>query len=79
MPTIMIIRGIRFFIYSKEVSRPHVHIEYAEFEMAVWLDNLNIKKNCSSKIVERKLLKLTKLHLEELREGWKKFYEEKNR
>ena len=78
----MNICGIRFYFFSNEGPRPHIHVELAEYKMAVWLDDLTIKKNCSSKNVEKKFLKLIKLHQEELMKGWEEFrgcYEDKNR
>jgi len=78
MPTIMVINGIRFYFNSNEGPRSHIHVQLAEFEMAVWLDDLSIKQNCSSKKVGKKFLKLIKLHQKELMEGWQE-YEEKNR
>ena len=78
MPTIMVINGIRFYFFSNEGPRPHIHVKLAEFEMAVWLDDLSVKQNCSSKKVEKKFLKLIKLHQKGLLEGWLE-YEEKNR
>lgn len=38
MPTVMRVRGYRFFFYSNEGSEPpHVHVERAEFTAKFWL------------------------------------------
>ncbi|WP_454171169.1 DUF4160 domain-containing protein [Microbacterium maritypicum] len=38
MPTVMRVRGYRFFFYSNEgLEPPHVHVERAEFTAKFWL------------------------------------------
>lgn len=48
MPTIMKIHNFRFFFYSNESNRKHIHVKNGEFEVIVWLDNFEIKKSNAS-------------------------------
>ena len=42
MPTILFIRGWRFFFYSNEANEPiHIHCQKAEKECKYWLDRAN--------------------------------------
>ena len=42
MPTILFIRGWRFFFYSNEANEPiHIHCQKAEKERKYWLDRDN--------------------------------------
>lgn len=39
MPTILIVRGFRFYFYSNENDEPmHVHVEKAEANGKIWLE-----------------------------------------
>lgn len=37
-PTVLRVREYRFFFFSREEARPHVHVETAEGEAKVWLN-----------------------------------------
>ena len=37
-PTVLRVDGFRFYFYSREESRPHVHVQHAEGEAKVWLE-----------------------------------------
>ncbi len=38
MPTILILKGYRFFFYSSDVGEPpHVHVEKGDAEAKIWL------------------------------------------
>lgn len=36
-PTVLRVRGYRFFFFSREESRPHVHVQHATGEAKIWL------------------------------------------
>ena len=38
VPTIFREEGYRFYFFSREESRPHVHVESVEGEAKFWLD-----------------------------------------
>lgn len=37
-PTVFKLKGYRFFFFSKEERRPHVHVSCADGEAKFWLD-----------------------------------------
>ncbi len=42
MPTILLVRGWRFFFYANEAQEPiHIHCQKAEQECKYWLDRKN--------------------------------------
>lgn len=45
MPTIMMLHGFRFFFYPNEESRMHVHVEYQNLEVKIWLDTFDVGYN----------------------------------
>ncbi|OGT47127.1 MAG: hypothetical protein A3F17_02300 [Gammaproteobacteria bacterium RIFCSPHIGHO2_12_FULL_41_15] len=43
MPTILIIKGYRFFFFSLEGNEPpHIHVEHGEKVAKYWLDPVNL-------------------------------------
>ncbi len=46
MPTILIIKGYRFFFYSKEGTEPiHIHVEKADNVAKFWIEPLVLVDN----------------------------------
>jgi uncharacterized protein DUF4160 len=37
-PTVLRVRGYRFYFFSREESRPHVHVQHASGEAKFWLE-----------------------------------------
>lgn len=37
-PTVLRVRGFRFYFFSREERRPHVHVQHAEGEAKFWID-----------------------------------------
>jgi hypothetical protein len=37
-PTVLRVRGFRFYFFSREEPRAHVHVQHAEGEAKFWLD-----------------------------------------
>jgi len=37
-PTVLRVRGYRFYFFSREELRPHVHVEHAAGEAKFWLE-----------------------------------------
>ena len=74
MPTIMTYKGMRFYFYSKEGTRPHIHIKLAEYETQIWLDNLTIKKPCKDKQIQEKMIKITEKHKMKLLAAWEEYF-----
>ena len=38
MPTVLRVRGFRFYFFSREEPRPHVHVQHASGEAKFWLE-----------------------------------------
>ncbi len=46
MPTVLRIRGLRFFFFSLEGNEPaHIHVEQAERFAKFWLDPISLVKS----------------------------------
>jgi len=46
MPTILRVRGYRFFFFSLEGNEPpHIHVEQAERFAKFWLENVSLAKS----------------------------------
>ena len=37
-PTVLRVRGYRFYLFSREEPRPHVHVQHASGEAKFWLE-----------------------------------------
>lgn len=71
-PTVLRVRGFRFYLFSREEPRMHVHVQHANGEAKFWLEptvelaanyGLNVRRlNEASKLVEE--------HLHEIRSAW---------
>lgn len=71
MPTILIISGIRFFFYSNEETRMHIHVEYGGREAKIWLDNFEVAYNHGFKLHDmNKVLKLVRNYEKALKKAW---------
>lgn len=70
MPTILWINNIRFYFFSLEGPRPHIHVRVNEFELQAWLDDLTIKKSSMNRAIDKKLMVLIKRNRQYLLEAW---------
>ena len=75
-PTVLRIRGFRFYFFSREELRPHVHVQHAEGEAKFWLEpTVEIEGNYGLK--PRRLaeaLTLVEEHANEFRRAWSKHF-----
>lgn len=75
MPTVLIKGQFRFYFYSSEPSRPHIHVKHSTGkEVLIWLDTLEIKKSCGSKLIDKRVLEEVKKELELLLDSWNEFF-----
>ena len=83
MPTILLIRGWRFFFYANEANEPiHIHYRKAEKECKYWLDRedfdveeaLSYRMNGKDK---REVKRIIFEHFEYIESEWDKFQEKK--
>jgi len=45
MPTILRWKGYKFFFFSLEEDRPHIHVTKQNGQAKVWLDNFTVAKS----------------------------------
>ncbi|WP_349294201.1 MULTISPECIES: DUF4160 domain-containing protein [Gracilimonas] len=71
-PTVFRFKGYRFFFFSREEDRIHIHVIHAEGEAKVWLEpdiELQSSYGLSSKQIKEILEQIIK-HEDEIRESW---------
>ena len=76
-PTVFRVRGYRFYFFSREESRPHVHVHHAAGEAKVWLDpavELALNHGLTSSQVAM-ALRLVQEHEHEIRAAWETHFE----
>jgi len=75
-PTVFRVRGYRFFFFSREERRLHVHVHHADGEAKVWLDpHIEVAENYG--LSARRLT--TVVHLiqeneDEIRAAWREHF-----
>ena len=71
-PTILKDQGYRFFFFSREEPRMHVHVHSAKGEAKYWLEpELELAKNYQlSRRQLKKIEKIIEEHYEEIRNAW---------
>jgi len=75
-PTIFRESGYRFFFFSREESRPHVHVYCSDGEAKYWLDpELELARNYRlSKVQLMEVEKIIERHYDELKAAWNSFF-----
>ncbi len=75
-PTIFTVGPYRFFFFSREESRPHVHVISSDGEAKFWLEPV-VSLAASHGLPERELRKLQKIvekQRAKIRKAWKDFF-----
>jgi len=75
-PTIFRESGYRFFFFSREESRPHVHVYCSDGKAKYWLDpELELARNYRlSKVQLNEIEKIIERHYDELKTAWNSFF-----
>ena len=75
-PTIFRERGYRFFFFSREESRMHVHVISAEGEAKYWLEpTMELARNFRlSNAQLREIEHLIEAHRDEITSAWRKHF-----
>jgi len=75
-PTIFRERGYRFFFFSREESRPHIHIYCGDGEAKFWLDSqIELARNYRlSKVQLREIEDIIEAHYDELKAAWDEYF-----
>ncbi|HQW67268.1 MAG TPA: DUF4160 domain-containing protein [Gemmatimonadales bacterium] len=71
-PTVLRINGYRFFFFSREELRPHVHAAHSSGEAKVWLEPAVVIA-LSHGLSPRQLAEVVRLvqeHRDEIRHAW---------
>jgi hypothetical protein len=75
-PTVFKERGYRFFFFSREEERPHVHVISADGEAKFWLEpEIELAKNyrfTNRQINE--IATLVEVHYDELTTAWREHF-----
>lgn len=71
-PTVFRERGYRFFFFSREETRPHVHVYSPDGEAKFWLEpRLELARNYRfTKVQLREIQIIIEGHVDELRTAW---------
>lgn len=76
MPTILKIGNLRFFFFSREETRMHIHINSPEGEAKFWLEP-QIELALNKKFSEQKLNEIEKIIVEyenEFKSKWTEYF-----
>ncbi len=76
-PTVFKYKRFRFFFFSREESRMHVHVECEEGEAKFWIDPVVALADFDGKISKKTLGELQKIIEEragEITKAWKKHF-----
>ena len=76
MPTILRVRGHRFFFFSNEgLEPPHIHIETGENYAKFWLNPVVLAKSVGYRAKElRRLREIVEEHSELFQEKWNEYF-----
>ncbi len=72
-PTILREKGYRFFFFSREESRMHVHVTTSDGEVKYWLEpDIELARNHKlSRAQLKEIEHIIEVHYDEFRSGWK--------
>ena len=75
-PTVLRIGGFRFYFFSREEARPHVHVQRAEGEVKFWLEPAVELANNYGLGTRRvnEAQRLVEEHFDEIRSAWNKHF-----
>lgn len=75
-PTVLRVRGFRFYFFSREERRPHVHVQHAAGEAKFWIEPA-VELHANYGLKPKQIAEATKLieeHLNEIRKAWAKHF-----
>jgi Domain of unknown function (DUF4160) len=75
-PTILRDKGYRFFFFSREESRMHVHVSCGDGEAKFWLEpEITLARNVQLSGSQLKEIgQLIEVHVDELKTAWNKHF-----
>jgi hypothetical protein len=75
-PTVLRVRGFRFYFFSREEPRAHVHVQHADGEAKFWIAP-SVELHANYGLKPKQLAEAEKLveeHLHEIRRAWTKHF-----
>ena len=77
-PTIFRENGYRFFFFSREESRSHIHVICADGEVKYWLEpELAFARNCKlSRKQLKEIEKIIEAHYDEFTDAWERHFKD---
>lgn len=75
-PTLFHAGGFRFFFYSREEARRHVHVSHPDGEAKFWLEPSIVLASYQglTGVQVRTAERLVRLHRKEIEDGWVKHF-----
>lgn len=75
-PTVLRVKGFRFYFFSREERRAHVHVQHAEGEAKFWIEpTVELAANFGLKAKQiTEVQSLIEEHLNEIRAAWGKHF-----
>lgn len=72
-PTVLRVGGYRYYFFSREETRPHVHVQHPTGEAKLWLNpTIEVAQNWGlSKPRLNAALRHAREHADEIRNAWK--------
>ena len=79
MPTLLFIKGFRFFFYSNENNEPsHVHVTKGDAEGKIWLEPVVFAYlHNFTKAEEKDIIEIMSEHAETLKMKWYEYFRKK--
>lgn len=76
MPTVLRLKGFRFYFYSHEPGEPpHVHVDYGSASAKVWLHDAAIARNIGFSAKELgSIQRMVRDYQKTLQEAWHAFF-----
>jgi len=80
MPTVLKIGSYRFYFFSREESRVHIHISCPDGEAKFWLDpEIELATNYKlSRVQLKQIEKIIEEHYDEFREAWNHYFQNRS-
>ena len=75
-PTVLRVKGFRFYFFSREERRGHVHVQHADGEAKFWIEpTVELAANFGLKAKQvTEVQKLIEEHLNEIRTAWTRHF-----
>jgi hypothetical protein len=75
-PTVFRHKGYRFFFFSREEERPHIHVECADGEAKFWVDPVKLVRNYGLSAKQlREVARIIEERQNEIKNSWEEHFE----